>query len=275
MRLRISHLTTYRYAAPISSVIQVLRLTPRNHDSQHVADWRIDISADCRLNRHDDAFGNIAHTLTADGPFSELEVTAEGEVETRDNGGIVRNTVERFPPSLYLRETRLTKGDAGIAAFAATCLRSGGENALDVLHVMLDRLHVDLAFDADPTHVATTAVEAFALKRGVCQDFTHVFIAAARQLGIPARYISGYFHRSDGVRHQVAGHAWAEAFVPELGWIAFDPANGICGTEAHVRVAMGLDYLSTAPVRGTCYGGHGESLAVAVLVTQSAQQIQD
>ena len=85
----------------------------------------------------------------------------------------------------------------------------------------------------------------------MCQDFTHIFIAAARSLGIPARYVGGYFHRDDGVIEQDAGHAWAEAFVPELGWVGFDPANGICATDAHVRVAVGLDYLGAAPVRGT------------------------
>jgi transglutaminase-like putative cysteine protease len=105
MRLRISHLTSYRYQAPVKSVIQILRLTPRNHDSQYVARWGIDISADCRLDQHEDAFGNIAHTFTADGPLAELSVRAEGEVETRDSQGILRSTVERFPASLYLRET--------------------------------------------------------------------------------------------------------------------------------------------------------------------------
>ena len=85
----------------------------------------------------------------------------------------------------------------------------------------------------------------------MCQDLTHIFIAAARSLAIPARYIGGHFHRADGVTEQEAGHAWAEAFVPDLGWVAFDPANGICATDAHVRVAVGLDYLGAAPVRGS------------------------
>ena len=106
---------------------------------------------------------------------------------------------------------------------------------------------------------ATTAAEAFALKRGVCQDLTHVFIAAARHLGVPARYVGGYFHRADGVTQQDAGHAWAEAHVPALGWVAFDPANGICATDAHVRVAVGLDYLGAAPVRGARRGGGNET----------------
>jgi transglutaminase-like putative cysteine protease len=132
----------------------------------------------------------------------------------------------------------------------------------------------EIAYDTDPTHAGTTAAEAFALRRGVCQDLTHIFIAAARTLAVPARYIGGYFHRADGVRQQEAGHAWAEAFVPDLGWVAFDAANGMCATDAHVRVAVGLDYLGAAPVRGTRYGGAGETLSVAVHVDQAAWQTQ-
>jgi transglutaminase-like putative cysteine protease len=275
MRLRIWHLTNYHYETSATSVIQMLRLTPRNHDSQYVAHWRIDVSTDCWLHQHEDAFGNITHAFTADGSFRELTVTVVGEVETRDTQGIMRGTVERFPPSLYLRETALTSADANIAVLAAACRDAGGDDALKVLHLIVDRLHEDMAFDTDPTHAATTAAEAFTLKRGVCQDLTHVFIAAARNLGIPARYVGGYFCRGDGVIEQDAGHAWAEAFVPELGWVAFDAANGICSTDAHVRVAVGLDYLGAAPLRGTRYGGRGEVLSVKVKVAQAAQQTQN
>jgi len=275
MRIRISHLTSYRYQAPATSVIQMLRLTPRNHDGQYVADWRIDVSTDCRLDQHEDAFGNITHAFTADGPFSELNILVEGEVETRDTQGIVRGAVERFPPSLFLRETPLTSPDAHIAAFAATTRDDAHGNALNLLHLMLQRLHDSMTYDPDPTQVATTAAEAYALKRGVCQDLTHVFIAAARSLGIPARYVGGYFRREGGVNEQGAGHAWAEAFVPELGWVAFDAANGLCATDAHVRVAVGLDYLGAAPLRGTRYGGAGEVLSVKVRVDQATQQTQN
>jgi transglutaminase-like putative cysteine protease len=131
-----------------------------------------------------------------------------------------------------------------------------------------------MTFDTDPTQTTTTAAEAFKLRRGVCQDITHVFIAAARQIGIPARYIGGHFYRADGVIAQDAGHAWAEAYVEKLGWVGFDPTNGISATDAHVRVAAGLDYLGAAPVRGTRYGGSGETLKVAVHVDQARQQTQ-
>ena len=273
MRIRISHATTYAYDAPPKTVTQVLRLTPRNHEGQYVCTWRIDLSQDCQLHQHEDAFGNITHSFTAEGPFDRLSVAVEGEVETQDTQGVVRGAVERFPPQLYLRETALTQGDAAILDFAEP-LRAAGGDTLSLLHALLTALNREMNFDTDPTHVATTAAEAFALRRGVCQDLTHIFIAAARALGIPARYVGGHFWRADGVTVQEAGHAWAEAFVENLGWVGFDPTNGICAGEAHVRVAVGLDYLGAAPVRGTRFGGSGELLKVAVNVEQAAHQAQ-
>lgn len=274
MRIHVSHATTYRYDTPPTSVTQMLRLTPRNHEGQYVVYWRVDLSEDCLLHQHEDAFGNIMHSFTAEGPFNELSVAVEGEVDTHDTHSVIRGTVERFPPSLFLRETALTQPDAAIADFAENTRASVGTDMLPLLHGLMTALNREITFDTDPTHSATTAAEAFALRRGVCQDLTHIFIAAARQLGIPARYVGGHFYRVDGVTAQDAGHAWVEAHVDNLGWVGFDPTNGIGTTEAHVRVAIGLDYLGAAPVRGTRFGGAGETLKVAVHVDQAGQQAQ-
>jgi transglutaminase-like putative cysteine protease len=274
MRIRISHATTYRYDTPPTGVIQLLRLTPRNHDGQYVVAWRVDLSEDCLLHQHEDAFGNISHSFTAEGPFRELSVAVEGEVDTHDTQSVVSGAVERFPPGLFLRETALTQPDAAIIDFADSARAGAGDEPLPLLHGLMNALNREMKFDIDPTHSATTAAEAFALRRGVCQDLTHIFIAAARQLGIPARYVGGHFYRVDGVTAQDAGHAWVEAYVENLGWVGFDPTNGIGTTEAHVRVAIGLDYLGAAPVRGTRYGGSGETLKVAVHVDQARQQTQ-
>jgi transglutaminase-like putative cysteine protease len=271
MRIRISHQTVYRYQTPATGVIQTLRLTPRNHDGQYVLDWRIDISEDCRLDHHEDAFGNVTQTFAADGPVSELTVRVDGEVDTQDTSGIVRGAIERFPPSLFLRETALTRPDPAIADFARGLHDAAGGETLPFLHLLLERLHADIVYQTGRTGPTTTAAEAFALRRGVCQDLAHMFIASARQVGVPGRYVGGYVHRLDGVVAQQAGHAWAEAFVPDIGWIGFDPANGLCPTDSHVRVAVGLDYLGAAPVRGTRYGGGSEGLAVTILVEQSTQ----
>ena len=273
MRIRISHATTYRYDTPPTGVTQMLRLTPRNYDGQYIANWRIELSEDCRLHQHEDAFGNVTHSFTADGPFVALRIAVDGEVDTTDTNGVVTGTVERFPPSLFLRETALTEPSETIKEYAAS-LRAGGGSDLDFLHRLLASLHDEMTFDPDPTHAGTTAAEAYGLKRGVCQDLAHVFIAAARAAGIPARYIGGHFYRADGIVAQQAGHAWAEAYVGGLGWVGFDPANGISPTEAHVRIAIGLDYLGAAPVRGTRYGGSGESMHVDVHVDQAQRQSQ-
>jgi transglutaminase-like putative cysteine protease len=274
MRIRISHATTYAYDTPPKGVTQLLRLTPRDHEGQHVVSWRIDLSEDCLLHEHEDAFGNIIHTFTAEGPFTTLMMEVAGEVDTQDTDGLVSGAIERFPPQFYLRETPLTRTDAAIIDFAQATRAATDGDTLKLLHALLTGLNREMTFDTDPTHSATTAAEAFAIRRGVCQDLTHIFVAAARSLEIPARYIGGHFHRADGVTAQEAGHAWAEAYVENLGWVGFDPTNGISTTEAHVRVAAGLDYLGAAPVRGTRFGGGGETLTVAVRVHQARQQTQ-
>jgi transglutaminase-like putative cysteine protease len=283
MRICVAHETVYRYDAPCTGVIQTLRLTPRNHAGQYVVNWRIDVSADCRLEPQEDAFGNIAHAFSVAGPMCELRLLVEGEVETQDTAGVVRGAVERFPPSLFLRETPMTHADKAILAYAAQFPRPTATNMLATLHNLMARLHDDITFDADATAAAPSAADAFMGGRGMSQDLAHVFIAVARSLGMPARYVAGYFRQGDGafadeVREAAGykvGHAWAEVHVPDLGWVGFDPANGVCATGQHVRVAVGLDYLGAAPVRGAHYGGGREDVAVRLEVTQASWQTQE
>jgi transglutaminase-like putative cysteine protease len=298
MHIRIAHSSVYRYDPPAAGVIQVLRLTPRNHEGQYVLDWRIDVTRDALLAAHEDAFGNITHVFTADGPFSELSVEVDGQVETQNTDGVVRGAVERFPPSLFLRDTALTQADTAIREFGEKIRAVSGGEVLAELHALLDRLYEDMSHEnmghenvshenvshengghkngghenvghnADSSHTATTAAQAFALRRGGSRDLTHIFIAVAHSLGIPARYVGGYFRRPDNSVAQHAGHAWAEAYVSDLGWVGFDPTNGFCPTDAHVRIAIGLDSLGAAPVRGTRLGAGTETLAVAIKVGQ-------
>jgi len=268
MRLHIAHSLVHRFDPPAAGVIQVLRLTPRNHEGQHVIGWRIDVSADARLNAHEDAFGNLSHVFSADGPFEELIVRVDGEVETQNTDGLVRGTVERFSPSLFLRDTPLTQADEPMRDFAQAIRKANEADVLGELHALLHRLHDEMRGEGDRLDSeAATAAEVFARKRGLARDMTHVFIGAARSLAIPARYIAGYFC-ADGSVEQRSGHAWAEAFVPDLGWVGFDPANCVCPTDAYVRVAVGLDALGAIPVRGVRYGAGGETLAVAIKIDQ-------
>ena len=270
MRLRIQHTTTYRYEPAATGVIQILRLTPGSHDGQYVAEWQIDVSTDSRLDMHEDAFGNVTHVMTH-GAIEDLTITVGGLIETHDTGGVLRGTDERFPPSLFLRPTSLTTVNPAMENFARELRAESEGDALGFLHALMTQVNEHMTFDEDPTNSGTSAIEAFGLKRGVCQDYAHVFIACARSGGVPARFVSGHFLRSDGMVNQQAAHAWAEAFVADLGWVGFDPANCICTTEAHARVATGLDYLGAAPIRGTRYGGGNETLTVKVKVDQAGR----
>jgi len=258
VRIRIDYTTAYTYAAPAHGVIQLLRLQPRSGHDQLVSRWRIDVDADGSLRPGTDAFGNWTHLFTTDAPVRRLTLTCTGEVDTAEAHGAVRGFAEPLPAVVFLRATALTTPDPAITAFAQ---RLGDGPVLDRLHGLNAALYGMMTFDAAATGTGTDAAQAFAQASGVCQDYTHIFCTAARSLGVPARYVSGHYVRS---QLQPAGHAWAEALVPDLGWVGFDPTNGISTTPAHVRVAVGLDYLDAAPVRGARRGGGTETMAVTV-----------
>jgi transglutaminase-like putative cysteine protease len=260
VRLLIDHRTVYRYERPAAGIVQLLRLTPRSSDSQSVLRWRVDVEADGALKTFIDVHGNHAHVFYADASLPELAIHVEGEVMTTDTAGIVGPVDGALPDAVYLRPTALTTPDAAILALAESCRRP---TTLETGHALNAAIHQMVAFDTDVTHAATDAATAFALRRGVCQDLSQILLASARALGIPARYVSGHFCATDHPE-QEASHAWAELKLDGLGWVAFDPTHGICAGEGHVRVAVGLDALDAAPVRGSRRGGGAETLAVQV-----------
>ncbi|WP_342148919.1 transglutaminase family protein [Methylorubrum sp. SB2] len=273
MRIRIVHDTVYTYEQPARGLIQLMRLTPRDHDGQHVREWRIEPSVNGRLTAREDGFGNLVHWFSADEPTDALTVRVTGEVETFETDGIVRGAVERLPDLFYLRDTPLTEASPEIQAFARRVAGEGESSPLAILHRLLAAVPETVAFVPGPASASTTAAQAFAAGSGVCQDIAHVFVTAARHLEIPARYVSGYVRRDDG--EEDAAHAWAEALVPDLGWVGFDPAYGLSTTEAHIRVATGLDYLGAAPIRGSRTGGGTETLTVTLRVGEGGAQAQN
>jgi transglutaminase-like putative cysteine protease len=268
MRLTVHYSTTYTYAEPVRRVIQLLRLEPLSFAGQSVLDWRIDVDRDARLRAGRDGYGNITHMLYVDSPVSSLTISIAGRVLTEDRHGIVQGLPHDLPPDVFLRPTPLTAPGPAITALLAAC--DQGSGAIDRLHGLSQLLHARLRFDTEATAVETPAERAAAEGHGVCQDFAHIFIAAARLAGIPARYISGHLFRRDGLHEQQAAHAWAEAWVEDLGWVAFDPLNGISTDDAYLRVACGLDYRDAAPIAGARSGGGAEQLTVEVRVSDAA-----
>lgn len=269
MRLRITHETVYRYDSPIDRAIEILRLTPQNHHGQYVSDWRVDVSTDGRLTRIEDPFGNTTHSLSFEGPVEKLVIQAGGEVVTNDTAGIVRGLRDKLPAAVFLRPTDYTAADEKVAALAAATTAAAND-PLDLLHRLNIDIHrrINLAPAIHAPARPATAVIADVDEPATPQDVAHLFIAVARHAGVPARYVSGYLHRPEAFRETDAGHAWAEAYVDGLGWIAFDPCLGICPMDAHVRVATGLDSIGAAPIRGARAGGGIESIAVNIVVEE-------
>lgn len=267
MEISIEHRTDYVYDQPFAHAVQALRLTPPSGRGQTVLSWTVEAPGIASAPSYFDGFGNRVHLLTPPGSVETVSILAKGVVRTEDTNGVVGSTGETAPPAVFLRETGPTRADAAIAELARRAVHA---DRLSTLHGLLEEVHRRIAYSVGVTHAHTTAAEALRDRRGVCQDHAQVFIAAARTLGIPARYVTGYL-LIDGDVPGAAHHAWAEAYTEDLGWIGFDPANGICPTDAYVRLAVGLDAAGAAPVRGIRHGAGDERLGVEVVVRQNQQ----
>lgn len=256
MRIAIEHRTQYRFSQPQDRIVQMLRLTPTDTQEQTVVSWRIDVDVDARLREAVDGYGNRVTMLYAEGPIAALDLTVTGEILTTKNAGVILGASEPLPPLFYLRETARTKPSAALSAFADEV--ATGE-MLGRLHQLNTALHTRFPEAPDLPDRGCAAAEAFAATEQTSRDVAQIFIAAARHLGAPARYVSGY--RTDDEAHS-APHAWAEAFVEGIGWIGFDPATGLSPDESYVRVAIGLDATGAAPIAGTRVGQGSEKLDV-------------
>lgn len=267
MRIVVRHRTVYNYDHPIRYSTQYLRLTPRSNPSQRIIRWNVEGQG--RLTSWTDGFGNHTHTLVCDEIVSQIAISANGIVETSDLNGVLPDE-GLLPIKVFLRPTPLTTADAEIREFVAQFQELARTNPLEAAHELSQVLIERIVYTEGSTHVHSTASEVLKYGRGVCQDMAHLFIACLRALGMPARYISGYLYTGDEEKPQVASHAWAAVWISGLGWVSFDLANKTCGTERHIGLAMGLDYASSAPLRGVREGGsETEAMDVQVMVTQA------
>jgi len=264
MIIKIRHSTTYTYDEPVRYGLQRLRIVPISGPTQKVRSWKLDIDGASEEVRYSDQFANDTRLLSVDGDRNRIEIVAEGEVETLDSTGVFGRQYGFAPLWLFGRETDLTRPGEGVAGLMEDL--SGGTE-VDRLHGLIHRIRERVAYETGTTDVGTTAEQALAQGQGVCQDHAHIFIAAARRMGLPARYISGYLLMDD-VEDQVATHAWAEVHVESLGWVGFDVSNGISPDERYVRLAVGLDYRCAMPVSGIRTGQGSEELAVHISVQQ-------
>lgn len=265
MRLSIEHVTEYAFETPAPYGLQELRLLPKSDALQTIRTWRLETEGAKSEAEFDDHHGNRVRLVSIAAGAGAVRIRCSGEIETSDWAGVAGPHRGAAPLCYFLRETPLTAPGDRVAAL--TDGLSAGADAIAKLHALMMRLADVLAYEPGKTNSATTAEIALAAGRGVCQDHAHAFAAAARRLGFPARYVSGYLSMREGEPLR-ASHAWAEAHVDGLGWVGFDPSNRQSPDDRYVRLATGLDYRDAAPVSGLRFGAGSEALTVSLQIQQ-------
>jgi transglutaminase-like putative cysteine protease len=268
MHMHIRHETRYRYERPVKYSVQSLHLTPRRDLSQRALSWSI--AAPGRRLEQIDAYGNIAHLLTIEEPHREISIVVRGVVETADTDA--RLDDGPLSPLAYLAPTQLTLPNEDIKAFASAIVTHISDPK-ERVQALAEAVLSAVRYKSGTSDVQDSAAVAFKSGEGVCQDHAHVFIAAARAVGMPARYVSGYLYTGDA--SDAASHAWIDAWLgPETGWQSMDVTHTRPAVRTYCRLAVGRDYLDAAPVRGMRQGGGGEKMEANVLIAESALQQQ-
>lgn len=267
MRLNISHTTTYGYERPVSYGLQEIRMSPQTGSGQTVIEWSVDVQGGTHEASFRDQHGNGVWLVSFAGGQDGISVTCSGIVDVEDTAGVYGPHRGFAPLWYYHKSTPLTHAGTETRKLVKG-LRGIQKDGITTLHELSAAILKRVEYKTGATTTDHTAEDALAAGSGVCQDHSHIFIAAARLLGYPARYVSGYL-MLDGQTRQDASHAWAEAYLDGLGWIGFDVSNGISPDERYVRLATGLDYLQAAPISGLRFGDHGsERLVVDIQVSQ-------
>jgi transglutaminase-like putative cysteine protease len=265
MRLTIQHTTRYSYDAPSVYGLQQLRLTPPTRGGQKVTQWMLGVEGGVKEAEFLDQHDNLVTLVNMAPDRRDIVVKSMGMVETIDLAGVVGLHTGRAPLWYYSRGTPTTA--AGPLVQTLVGALAPETNEVTKLHALSSLILERVPYQTGETHSATSAEEALAGSRGVCQDHTHIFVSAARLMGFPARYISGYLVMPEQST-QTAGHAWAEAHVNGLGWVGFDIANSVSPDARYVAVATGLDAAEAAPVKGLMHARGGEILDVSIQIQQ-------
>jgi transglutaminase-like putative cysteine protease len=287
-RYRVVHITTYRYGEQVSVSHNQLHLAPGSNGRQRCEDFVLEISPrPAVIHRRDDWFGNRVDSFTVQDPHRELVVKATSTVEVEPSFGLdpsvtppweeVRDALslprgDDVAASEFACPSPLVPSDARYATWAAADF-TAYRPLLDAALALTMRIHREFTYDAEATAVDTPLAEAFASRRGVCQDFAHLGIACLRSLGLAARYVSGYLETDPppGQAKLVgadASHAWLSLYCPGIGWIGLDPTNGCVVGDRHLIVAIGRDFSDVSPVRGVILGGGAHQVAVSVDVAR-------
>ena len=267
MRFNIRHVTRFAYESPITESVMEVRMQPRTDGQQRCLHFGLTTTPATRVMMYQDQGGNVVHHFDIPGRHAALTVTAEAMVECNPPAPLPHRLGphawsdldlmvkggefwEWLSPSDFARPTPL------LEAFAEQLRLQRGNDPLVALRGLMGEMYTRFAYNQRSTRVDSPVDDALEARAGVCQDFAHIFIALARSLGVPARYVSGYLFNDGGTDRSIDGatHAWVEILLPDVGWVGLDPTNNLLATERHIRVAIGRDYADVPPTRGVFKG---------------------
>jgi transglutaminase-like putative cysteine protease len=280
MRYTVRHVTRFTYEAAISESVMEVRMQPRSDGQQRCLHFALSTAPASRVMLYQDHDGNTVHHFNVPGGHSHLTLTAEAlvdctpppEVPDRLEAGAWDRVDTRAATGEFWELTapsRFAKKTDALFEFARSIGLTRGDDPLRTFRHLMAQMYERFEYSPQSTHVDSEIDEALSARRGVCQDFSHIFIALARQLGVPTRYVSGYLFRdvsTAGRSSDGATHAWAEALIPDVGWVGFDPTNNLIAGEGHIRVAIGRDYADVPPTRGVYKGVSAVRTELAVAV---------
>jgi len=283
----VSHRTSYTYRKPVLQSEHLVHLVPRQSPRQRVLRHSLLVEPAPSSNiAFADYFGNTTTILAIDDEHTELIAHARSTVEVKAPD-LPMPALSAAWEQVVGKATRDGELDISVLQFvsASAHTRVIREALLyarpsfppnrPILEAALDltrRIHADFTFDNAATDISTPVAHVLEERRGVCQDFAHLALTCLRGLGLPARYVSGYLLTypppgMEKLQGSDASHAWISVWAPEVGWVDFDPTNGVIPTDEHVTVAYGRDYDDVSPVSGVLLGGGRQTMAVAVDVS--------
>jgi transglutaminase-like putative cysteine protease len=270
-RLLVSHLTTYRYAEPVAFGPHRLMLRPRDSHEIRLFSAVLTTSLPADLDWTYDVFGNVVCTARFEGMTDELSIESRLEIERFPSAvpTLFESGADVLFPLAYSPDEMLDLGAclAGSGEpfepeleewiHAIVAAHSGG--AMDLLRALCVEIHQGFAYETRFEGTARSAIETFRLRSGACRDFAAFFIAVARRLGFGARFVSGYLFdppSEEGGSLQGVGatHAWVEVYLPSIGWIEFDPTNGLIASDRLIRVAVAREAYQASPISGSFIG---------------------
>lgn len=277
-RTRVVHTTDYRYDAPVTRSFNEARLTPRGDHRQNVVLNRVETVPATRSYRYTDYWGTAVTAFDLHAPHTELQVTGSSVVETEPFTGPAEElswdelradaVVDRYDE--LLAPTAYVPLDDELAVVAEQLART--DSPAKAVMRAAEWVHREMDYIPASTSVHTSAVQAFAERRGVCQDYAHLTLLLLRSMRIPSRYVSGYLHPRPsadiGATVEGQSHAWIEAWTGQ--WWGYDPTNDIAIAEQHVSVGVGRDYSDVPPLKGIFSGGGSTDMRVVVEITRLA-----